>query len=132
MFNNSIYISTIVFLIVSGCTKDGAKPIVVSPYTSKYNGKYVGEWKSSYVSPVSASLTTVPGYVVDITSGYDETHNITTIETCTYVQFDNSGYYITPNKYGTLIVRNDSLTYSEYFKAGIAHGTSVTFKGKKQ
>lgn len=132
MFNRTVYISTLVFLVASGCTKDGSKPIVNSPYTSKYNGKYVGDWSSHYSSPVSSSSSVTPGYVVEITSGYDSTHNVTSISTCTYVQFDNSGFYLTPSKYGTLIVRHDSLIYSEYFKAGIAHGTSVSFKGKKQ
>jgi hypothetical protein len=118
--------------MISACTKDGAKLVVVSPHTSKYNGKYVGNWSSYYSSPISSSSTNTPGYSVDIMSGYDETHNVTSISTCTYVQFDNSGYYITPNKYGTLIVRNDSLIYSEYFKGGVGNGTSVNFKGKRQ
>lgn len=132
MFNKTLYISTFVFLAASGCTKDGARAVVVSPKTSKYNGKYVGEWGSYYSNPISSSSTRTPGFVVEVTSGYDDTHNITSISTCTYVQFNNAGFYQLPGKYASLTVRNDSLIYSEHNQAGVGQSSGVIFKGKKQ
>ena len=132
MFNRTIYISTLALLVASNCTKDASKQVVVSSYTSRYNGTYVGNWNSYYSSPLTSSSTNTPGYVVEIMSGYDETHNLTTISTCTYVQFDNAGYYLSPSKYTSLTVRNDSLIYTDHNQAGVGQSSGVIFKGKKQ
>lgn len=130
MINKLAYISPLVLLIPFGCTKDGAKPIVVSPYTSKYNGKYSGVYWNGSWNPISQSSSSTQ-CVFEIKSGYDETHNITTIPTYTYIQFNENGYYQLPNLYGHIIVRNDSLIYSEFIHGGVANNGMKIFNGKK-
>lgn len=123
-------------MIPFGCTKDGAEPIktiVISPYTTRFNGTYLGVLTEMQQEPLSTNVRTSQ-CTYEIKSGYDETHNITTIPNYTYIQFTDNGNYQSSDDSGNetkIIVRNDSLLYSNYFVIGMARTRTYTFKGKK-